>query len=191
MWTRFHFCLARGSTAGPHGRSGPVTESLNVLSGTRGRAAWYRLKRGRERPPGTQPSWEEVSRPCSASGLVSVLRFHLGVASFLLSLRHRGTSSLLVSREAASCPSRDTVASLCLLGSHFRVTSCRRAWVGSGLTRRLPAQVAPSGSLPPGAPGWTEFALQWGQVARPLFLDLLVAVVPVQATTPTTSPPSA
>lgn len=30
VWTHFRFCLARGSTAGPHGRSGPVTESLNT-----------------------------------------------------------------------------------------------------------------------------------------------------------------
>lgn len=132
-----------------------------------------------------------MSRPRSASGLVSALRFHLGVVSFLSSPRHRGTSSLLVSGEAASCPSGDMVASPCLPGSRFRGTSCRRAWVGSGLARRLPAQVAPSSSLPPGAPGQTASTPAAGTGTRPLFLGLLLAVVPVQATMPTTSPPSA
>lgn len=45
------------------------------------------------------------------------------------------------------------------------------------ISGRLPAQVAPSGSLPPGAPGWTESAAT-GTDGPTLFLDLLVAVVP-------------
>ena len=68
-----------------------------------------------------------MSHPCSAGGLVSALRFHLGVVSFLSSPCHGGTSSVLVSGKAASCPSGDMVASPCLPGSRFRGTSCRRA----------------------------------------------------------------
>ena len=87
----------------------------------------------------------------------AVPRLHPGVVPFLSSLRHRGTLSLLVSREAASCPSGDMVALLGLHGPRFRETSAGGlGWAlvfpEDRMLRSLPQLTVTR------APGWTESA---------------------------------
>lgn len=137
------------------------------------------------RCPVTQPSWEEASRPCSASGLVSVLLDSTWVWPFAVTASQR---DLLPCRSPGRLPHahHTRVASLCLPGSHFRVMSCRRAWVGSWSLQKT----ACPGRLLRLTAAWSRLDRVCTAMgtARTLFLDLLVAVVPVQATTPTDPP---